>query len=287
MMIVGIIFTSLSLGAMLETYSQAALTRAFSLVAGAAFVLGLLGLIGLEKRNGAIKPGAGENYSWGEMLQALTGNPQVTRFFWYLVLLLTAILGQDILLEPFGAEAFGMAVDQTTRITSIWGTLFLLALVLGGALENRVPKMTQARLGTWLGMISFSVIVASAGMGGKHVFYIGVVLLGFATGLSTVSNLSLMLDMTTAGNVGLFIGAWGMANAASRLAGNMLSGVVRDAVTQIFHDAVLGYTAVFGIEIIMLLASLLILQKVDVRVFQQRAEETLPYAERAAIASEG
>jgi BCD family chlorophyll transporter-like MFS transporter len=221
------------------------------------------------------------------MLQALTSNPQVTRFFWYLTILLTAILGQDILLEPFGAEAFGMAVDQTTRITSIWGTLFLAALILGGVLENRVAKVTQARLGAWLGMVSFGVIVASAGMGSQHVFYLGVVLLGFATGLSTVSNLSLMLDMTTAGNVGLFIGAWGMANAASRLAGNMLSGVVRDAVTQVTQDGVLGYTVVFGIEIIMLLASLMILRGVDVGLFQQRAEETLPYVERAAMASEG
>jgi BCD family chlorophyll transporter-like MFS transporter len=287
MMIVGIIFTSLSLGAMLETYSPPALMRAFSLVAGAAFVLGLLGLIGLEPRNGEQIPGERENYGWGEMFRALTSNPQATRFFWYLALLLTAILGQDILLEPFGAEAFGMAVGETTRITSIWGTLFLVALVLGGALENRVAKMTQARLGAWLGMLAFGAIIASAGMGSRDVFYTGVVLLGFATGLSTVSNLSLMLDMTTAGNVGLFIGAWGMANAVSRLAGNMLSGVVRDAVTQVSHNGALGYTVVFGIEIIMLLASLVILRKVDVRLFQQRAGETLPYVERAAMASEG
>jgi BCD family chlorophyll transporter-like MFS transporter len=41
-----------------------------------------------------------------------------------------------------------------------------------------------------------------------------------------------MLDMTTASKVGLFIGAWGMANAVSRLIGSILGGALRDLVAQ-------------------------------------------------------
>ena len=80
--------------------------------------------------------------------------------------------------------------------------------------------------------MAFLTIAASGMLAHKGLFYSGVVLLGLATGLATVSNLSLMLDMTTAQNVGLFIGAWGMADALARLTGSVLSGAVRDLVTQ-------------------------------------------------------
>jgi BCD family chlorophyll transporter-like MFS transporter len=96
-----------------------------------------------------------------------------------------------------------------------------------------------------------------------------------------------MLDMTTAGQVGVFIGAWGMADALSRLIGNMLSGVVRDVVTNLTSNAVLGYNVVFGIEALMLLASLVILRMIDVSAFQTRAGVPQPsVVERAAMAME-
>jgi BCD family chlorophyll transporter-like MFS transporter len=63
-----------------------------------------------------------------------------------LLLLLAAILGQDVLLEPFGAEAFGMTVTQTTRITSLWGTFVLLAIIVAGLLEWRVSNSLVAQL---------------------------------------------------------------------------------------------------------------------------------------------
>jgi len=109
--------------------------------------------------------------------------------------------------------------------------------------------------------------------------------LGLATGLATVSNLSLMLDMTTAGQFGLFIGAWGMADAFARLTGNLLSGVARDAVTQIAHSPVAGYACVFGLEAVMLLVSLFVLQKIDVGAFRRHTDPP-SVVERAALATE-
>ncbi|MDO9349069.1 MAG: PucC family protein, partial [Anaerolineales bacterium] len=52
MMIVGIILTALSLAHMIDPYTPEALQRAFQSVGGMALFLGLLGLIGLEKRAG-------------------------------------------------------------------------------------------------------------------------------------------------------------------------------------------------------------------------------------------
>ncbi len=162
----------------------------------------------------------------------------------------------------------------------------MLSLLVGGVLENRVSKLVQARIGAWTGITAFGLIVLSSMAGSLVVFYVGIVLLGLATGLSTVSNLSLMLDMTMAGNVGLFIGAWGMASAVSRLGGNMVSGIVRDAMTELVGNAVIGYSVVFVLEIVFLLLSLIILRRIDVNLFIQQAEKQVSLVERAALAKE-
>ena len=286
MMIVAIILTSISLGQLLETYTPETLNQSFLLVALIALALGLIGLIGVEPRSAATPVSDTENYTWMQMFKALSSNKQVLRFFWYLLLLLTAILGQDILLEPYGAEAFGLSVQATTRITSIWGSFFLVSLSPGAALERKVPKVTQARIGAYAAILAFILIVFSGTIGMLSVFYAGVILLGFATGLSTVSNLSLMLDMTTVGSVGLFIGAWGMASALARLTGNLLSGVLRESFTPLLNSSVGGYNAVFIVEIFILIVSLTILKGVDVRLFQKQSEQSLSYLERAAISNE-
>src|SRR4030042_1368962 len=116
-------------------------------------------------------------------------------------------------------------------ITSIWGACFLVAMVIAGLLEGRVYKLTLVRLGGWNALVGFVLIAASGLVSSPAIFYLGLVVLGIGTGFSTVSNLSLMLDMTTVGKVGLFIGIWGMANAISRLLGSLIGGVLRDALT--------------------------------------------------------
>jgi BCD family chlorophyll transporter-like MFS transporter len=128
--------------------------------------------------------------------------------------------------------------------------------------------------------------VFSGFIGNVSLFYLSIVLLGFATGLATVSNLSLMLDMTTPERVGLFVGVWGMANAASRLAGNLIGGVLRDGLTQLSGSTVFAYQVVFSLEMLMMLASLWLLGSIDVRAFRSQAEKDFSYAERAALAGE-
>jgi len=284
MMITSIIVTAIGLGQMVDPYTPQALARAFTVIGAAALMLGLLGLVRLEKRHGAYV--AGEAYSWSTLTHFVLGNRQARVFFIYLVILLAALLGQDILLEPFGGEAFGLSVKQTTRITSIWGACVLATLLVAGFLENRAPKRTVAQIGGWGALAGFVLIAASGALLNKSVFYGGVVLLGIGTGLSTVSNLSLMLDMTTSGKVGLFIGAWGMANAFSRLAGSILGGAVRDLVAQQTGSPVYGYIAVFAIMAGIMLTSLILLQRINVRAFRAQADGNIPLVERTAMAGD-
>jgi MFS transporter, BCD family, chlorophyll transporter len=285
MMITSIIITSIALSQMVDPFTAEALVRSFWIVGLAALVLGLLGLVRLERRAATRATDTAEDYSWSQLFRFILENRQAKLFFIYLTVLLAAILGQDILLEPFGGEAFSMSVRATTRITSLWGVCVLVALLVAGVLEGRVGKRSVARAGGLGALVGFLLIMVSGILASQSVFYSGVVFLGIGTGLATVSNLSLMLDMTTPEKVGLFIGAWGMSNAVSRLLGTVLGGAVRDIVTQLAQNPLMGYILVFGIEAAMVALSLLLLQYIDVSAFRRQAQGQ-SIVERAAMATD-
>ncbi len=289
MMISGIIITAISLSRLLEVYSPSALQSAFRAVGLAALGLGLLGLAGLEPRSKEQPIPPDQRLSWLNYGRAVAGNPEARRFFLYLVLLLGAILGQDILLEPFAGEAFNLSISATTRITSIWGACVLLALLAAGFLEGRFSKRQSAAAGSLGAIGAFLLIALSGVLLNKSIFYTGVVLLGLSTGVATVSNLGLMLDMTKSGSVGLFIGAWGMADALARGLGAMLSGVVRDSIAQFSHDAAQGYIIVFLLESAMLIVSLSLLRRLDAQALRPTgpAKDELNLVERVALANDG
>jgi len=134
-------------------------------------------------------------------------------------------------------------------------------------------------------LAGFLTILASGLLHSSSVFYFGLVLLGFGTGLSTVANLSLMFDLTVPEQVGLYIGAWGFSNGLSRLVGLFLAGIVADLGTQVTGSAMNGYLIVFGIESLMLLIAALLLSRINVTSFHQNASQPT-FEEKLALASD-
>ena len=55
-------------------------------------------------------------------------DPQIRRFFIFVMLTVVGMLGQDVLLEPYAALVLGMSVGATTRLTAIWGAGTLLSM---------------------------------------------------------------------------------------------------------------------------------------------------------------
>ena len=209
---------------------------------------------------------------------------QGRRFFIYLIILLAAILGQDVLLEPYAGEAFGLTVDQTTRITSIWGGCVLVMLLVANWVEKPLGKKRVAQVGAVLAGLGFMLITVSGRLGSSTLFYSGVVILGSGTGLATTSNLSLMMDMTTR-QVGLYMGTWGIADALARLLGTVMGGAVRDFFTLVTRNALTGYQVVFVLEAALLVVSLFLLRRIDAHVFQKSSVE-VGLVERAALMNE-
>lgn len=270
MMITSVIVTAVVVGRALEPYSEERLFTVFLETAGVALVLALAGLIGLEPRR---EPIVAQQSRAGQMaaIRAVLDNPQARIFFVYLIMMLAAILGQDVLLEPFGAQAFGMNVKETTQLTAMWGGATLAALLLYGALLSRwISKKRGAMIGGSIAATGFLLIALSGMTAMEAMFFPGIVLLGFGTGIATTTNLALMLDMTTAEQVGLFIGAWGVADAIARGVGTLLGGVMRDVIAHMSGSAVSGYVSVFLIEALLLGISLVLLQRIDVTAFRSR-----------------
>jgi BCD family chlorophyll transporter-like MFS transporter len=282
-MVIGLIVTSVVLGHMVPTFDLATLERAFIIIAASALYLGLLGLIKLEPHSSVLSPTAkAEAYTIKEMTASITENPVAKIFFVYLLLLLAAILSQDVLLEPFGAQAFGLTVGQTTRISSITNTFTLIAFIVAGFLDTRVKRKYVAQSGNLGALIGFLIIIISGLIASQHVFYIGIILLGFGIGISTIANLSLMFDLTVPEKVGLYIGAWGFSNGLSRLIGLLMAGVVADAATKLTGNAMSGYLVVFGIEALMLAAAAVMLYRIDVGTFKKKAHDPA-FTEKMAV----
>lgn len=281
MMIVSIIVSAILLGNLLEPYSEAQLINVFYLAAAAGIAISALALVGLEPRHVEVTRQSRDSQK--AALMAVVGNPQARRFFVYLILMLVAILSQDLLLEPFGAQTFGMSVQETTQLTALWGGLTLVSLLLYGfVLSKRMTKKQGAYLGGWVAMAGLLLIALSGGLQLVPLFLLGIGVLGLGTGVATSTNLGLMLDMTTTDQAGLYIGAWGVADALSRGVGTLLGGTVRDLVTALSNNVTLGYVTVFVILAVFLLLSMLLLGQIDVSRFRSRQPSMVELAALSA-----
>jgi BCD family chlorophyll transporter-like MFS transporter len=286
MMVLGIIATAQTVSRMATEPTFEALSRAFWTISASALTLGLLGLIKLEPRfNSSFSNPPSETHTLREMYATISANPMARVFFIYLLLLLAAILGQDVLLEPFGAQAFGMTIAETSRIVSYSQALTLVAFFVAGFMEGRVEKKRIAQVGNFSAILGFLIIVTSGILRNLGVFYAGIMLLGFGTGIATVANLSLMYNLTVREKVGLYIGAWGFSNGLSRLVGLLMAGVVADLATQFTGDPLSGYLIVFSLEALMLFVAAFMLYRIDVGAFHKKAHEAT-FVDKVAVVAD-
>lgn len=255
---------------MLTSDGETALYNAFGLVWMIASSLILIGAAGIEPRP-TRAPSTGTARRPLDAFRLLSANPSARRFFVYLLLILISIHAQDVLLEPFGAEAFAMPVSQTSRLTAIWGLGFFITLIGSLPIMRRIGKRRTATAGAIVAATAFGAIIATGLIGAVGIFTAAVFGLGLGSGLMTVSNLSFMFDMTIPTAAGLYIGAWGVANFAGQALGSIASGLIRDTVPMLTGNIISGYVTVFGLEIFGLLVAIRLFRDVSVREFRRDA----------------
>lgn len=272
-MILSTIIASISLSRLLATdSSESGVTFAFGVIWTVATVLVILGSAGVEPTNTDNRTLHNRADNPMAALWLLANNPTAKRFFFYLLLVLIGIRAQDVLLEPYAADTLGMSVSETTRLEAIWGIGVFVTLLGGLGLVRLFGKRVNAYLGAIVVIAAFCLIIVTGAMGNTMFFYASVLLLGLGSGLMTVSNLSFMLDMTVPQSVGLYMGAWGVANFVAQSLGTVGGGLLRDIAYQLTGNVALGYMTVFGLEIIGLITALLLFRTITVEAFQRDAQ---------------
>ncbi len=290
MLTVGIVIGAVSIGVSLRSLDgvndpavlQTALSRFMAIVAAVVMLLTVVATWGMESplRERTDGPAArredaiGLRQSW----TLITSSRQVLIFFSFLILFTLALFLQDPVLESYGAQVFAMPIAATAQLNAFWGVGTLVGLLLAGLwVVPRLGKMATARLGCQLIALSLLLLIV-AGLTARIPFLQAVmVLFGLAAGIGTNSALCLMLDLTLPQAAGTFVGVWGLAQALSRAIGKLLGGGLYDIGRSLpLGDGPYGpFALVLGVELLVALAALVMLSRVNVRQFREDTSRSL------------
>ena len=202
---------------------------------------------------------------WETFKSLVWADPQIRRFFIFVMLTVVGMLGQDVLLEPYAALVLGMSVGATTWLTAIWGAGTLLSMGAAGMwLIKRFGYERVVRVGLLLGVGIFIGLILSGALGIQSVFLVLVFLLGVSTGLSASGMLSAVIDFTTPARAGLLMGIWGVAHNLGQAIGGLISGAMVDIIRAFDGNALTAYGSVFAFEAVLLLVALGLLARVRI-----------------------
>ena len=266
------VVASFAIGAAVEPYTEERLIRVFYAIAAVAVLLTGLGLVRLERRRQTVNPtstAAQPENRPRAVRDLLLKNREALRFFVYLLLGFIAVEAQEVILEPYAARFFQMTPGETTRLTGITGIASLITLALGAVLVNRIGHKPTATIGIGVASIGLLLVMAGGPMGNSTLLTGAVFILGLGAGLLTMTNLALMMNMTDERHAGVFLGAWGFAQAVGVGSGNILGGVLRDLGLLLFGGQLASYFTVFVGEIILLLAAVPVLWKLSPLRFRE------------------
>jgi BCD family chlorophyll transporter-like MFS transporter len=207
--------------------------------------------------------------TFSESWASFTGSPTAIRRLLALGLGTMAFTMEDVLLEPYGGEVLGLSVSATTSLTA---TLALGSLI-GFALASRIlgkgaDPFWMAGCGAWCGIPAFGAVILASPLQSPELFVCGTFLIGFGAGLFGHGTLTASMRAAPKNQVGLALGAWGAVQATAAGVAMALGGLIRDLVLALgepardgsgFGDPAGAYMVVYGIEIILLACTLVVM----------------------------
>jgi MFS transporter, BCD family, chlorophyll transporter len=265
MLLLGSVVSALAFGWFLENFNPGRLVQ---VIQGTAVMTVLLNAIALWKqeplRRTTTEDAPESEPSFAEAWASYMQDSQAMRRLVIIGFGTMAFGMQDVLLEPYGGEVLGLTVSATTFLTATLAGGGLLGFALASYILSRggLPFRMSAA-GAALGTIAFVIIIASASITLPFLFELGVFCLGAGGGLFGHGTLTASMNSAPREQAGLALGAWGAVQATAAGLGIGLGGVIRDLVMASSlatrYGPVSGYHAVYGLEIILLLITLVVL----------------------------
>jgi len=274
MMMIGIL-AGVFLGVwILDTYSAGRLIGLFLTVAAAVGVLTVLAVVGQEQRSGS--RAATESVPLRRAWSLVQSSRQARWFFIFLMMGILFLFLQQVVLEPYGGDVFGLDIRATTMFNAyqMVGVLSGMALA-GGWLARRIGNRPTAGLGLGLASVSFLLLAAAGWMSQPALLAPAIVLMGLGMGLFNVGGLALMMGMAVSRLTGIYMGTWTLAQALGNGLASIGGGLLFALGLRLFGDQTLAYVGVFLIEAAGLLATTALLGRISVSVFQRESETAL------------
>ena len=282
--LLGLVMGAGGLGRALESFDPNRLISVSLGVAVVVLVLTLLASFRQEKRT-EIELKATEKareIPFGQVVrEVVIADPQVRLFFILVLLTFIGTLAQDVFLEPYGALVLDMSVGATTRLSSFWGLGVMASMLLSGlVLINLLGYMRILQAGLVVSILVFIGVITSGAIANANLFRILVLIMGLGTGLAGAGMLTGVINFTTKIRAGMLMGVWGMANMVGHALGSIIGGGVVDTVLLLTgQNAMLAYSAVFSIEVLLLLVAFAL----STRFQPERARAKIEQAETIGV----
>jgi BCD family chlorophyll transporter-like MFS transporter len=283
------VIASFALAAAVDPYTEQKMIRAFFFFAAIGLVLTIGGLFKLEPRSTSKHSSSSavpETERPRAVRELLLANPEALRFFFYLLLAFVAIEAQELILEPYAAQFLRMTPAETTRLTGVFRIAYVISLAVGAWLVNHIGHKRTASAGIAIACVSLLLVIVSVPLQTPAALLAGVFILGLGSGLLTTSNLALMMNMTDPRHAGVYLGAWGFAQAVGFGSGNILGGALRDLGILLFGSQLGGYYLAYVFEIALLVGAVPMLWTLDVGAFR-RAIAGAPASREAGVRNIG
>ncbi len=266
MLLVGMMISAFVIGGLLIDFSP---TRLVQVIQGAAVLTMVLNIVALWKQEARApertKPDP-DAPSFGVLWNAFVKDGRNARLLTAIGIGAAGFAMQDALLEPYGGEILGLSVGATTALTGAWALGALLGFMYSGrALGRGADPLRIAGLGLVAGLNAFLLVVFASPFGSPTMLYAGALLIGLGLGLFSVGTLIEAMALAKSETAGLALGAWGAVQATCAGAGIAVGGALRDLIAWYAIAAdpaaatatrATGYTSVYIIEILLLLAGL-------------------------------
>ncbi len=269
MMILGIVVTSGLAGHFLEPFSPQRLLQVATAVAGGAFIVACIGVVGIEGRATAVIAPDGPPIAFGDAMRGIWHDP-VTRLFTIFVFVsMLAYSMQDLILEPFSGLIFGLSPGQSTSLSGVQHGGVLLGMILVGVGGHGFGGRAGLKLRRWIigGCIGSAAALAALAMaavvGSAWPLQPTVFAMGFANGVFAVAAIGAMLDLAgragpdgrSTGHEGIRMGLWGAAQALAFGIGGFAGATAVDAGRHWLGADAPAFELVFAFEALVFLAA--------------------------------
>ena len=288
LMVLTAIISNYTIGSYLKVFTPERLTQVAEIGGLVCLVTGLVAVLGVERRNAAINTTKEKHsISFPQAIRLLASSPNTMLFALYIFISIFALFANEVVMDPFGAEVFGMQVSETTKLFKpVMGGTQLIFMLLTGFLLSKIGTRRGAYFGNVFGAVGFSLIIAAGFMHDMQFLRIALVVTGIGLGAASVSNITMMMNMT-AGHSGIYMGLWGTAQSLAIFIGHSSAGVIRDLVFHFSGNHMLAYAGIFVLEIIAFTASSLVLPHVSREAFETESQAKMAEFAATAEAAKG